>query len=158
MKQITRYNFRFSLRLFAMILVATLLFVTLIFSSQAIEVDSYFNPLWDWNPGTPQNPRYHHMRFFPTSFSGISATGMRLLRAGMAFPDGVRIDANGNVIRTGQTNTVHPTINCACRATHNINLRGRRFRTFHGYHTHSSTNDLNVNNMFHPIIIYLHLL
>ena len=137
MKLIIRRKPRSRLRLFAMVMVIGLLFTALLFSPQAIESDSYLNPLWDWNPGTPQNPLYHHMRFFDegTIPADITNRGIQLLRAGMAFPDGRRIDASGNVIRTG-ANVVHPTINCACHnSNYNVNLRGNMFRGFHGYHS-----------------------
>ena len=140
MKQTIQQTRKLIYRIFSIALAASLLFVTLIFSPQAIETD--FRPHWAWD--ADEHDGLVHLAFFPESFSGISATGMRLLRAGMTLPDGRRVNAAGNLLFS-----VHPTIRCACLSTgHNINLRGRRFRTFHGYHTHSSTNDLSVNNMF----------
>jgi len=139
MKQKIQQKHQSIYRLLSIALAISLLFTALIFSPQAAETDII--PLWEWNPGTPQVPLYHHMRFFDEGVipASISDRGIQLLRAGIAFPDGVRIDENWNVIRTGQVNTVHPDIRCDCYAAgYNINLNMGVFRLFHGYHAFMS--------------------
>ena len=121
---------KFVYRRLSIILTISLCSTILLFSPQAIETGFYYDitPNWEWTPP------HSHMNFLPGHtapfpYRGISERGAQLLRAGMAFPDGLRIDENWHAVREPHGLA---RLRCTCG---NMSLNGHMFRGFHGYHS-----------------------